>query len=128
MMDDHIGLGGQKPAGVPGGDHRVELGGLQRQRLFAQHMLARGKGLQRPIDMEVIGQRDIDRVDGGVGEQALIAVMDPQVRRKCLKSGGFFGRRGGEGGEIRPLGRVDGRGHLLARKVRRPQNSPSDRV
>jgi hypothetical protein len=91
-------------------------------------MLACGQRLERPVHVQVIGQRDIDRVDGGVGEQALIAVVDPQVRRKGLKSGGFFGRRGGEGGEIRPLGRVDGRGHLLARKVRRPQNSPSDRV
>jgi hypothetical protein len=52
---------------------------LHGDRLFGQHMLSGGQRLQRPLDMHVIGQRNIDRIDARIGQQRLIALVHPQA-------------------------------------------------
>ena len=47
----------------------------QRDRLFAQHVLARGRGLQRERHVQVIGQRIVDRLDLGIGEQRFVRAV-----------------------------------------------------
>ena len=59
---------------------RAELGNLvcaDAQRLFAQHVLACVQRAQRPFKMQLVGQGDVDRVDIGVGQQRVIAGINP---------------------------------------------------
>ena len=73
MVDDHVGLGREKPGPVAFSDEDVDLVGRHRDRLLGQDMLARRQHLQRPFHMHVIGQRNVDRVDRRIGEKILIA-------------------------------------------------------
>ena len=57
------------PGALARGDHLPGLGRAHRQRLLAQHVLAGGGGPLRPLGVEVVGQRDVHRLDVGVGEQ-----------------------------------------------------------
>ena len=47
--------------------------GIQRKRLFQKHRLARLCGPDRPFQMHRIWQRDIEGIDGGIGEQRFVA-------------------------------------------------------
>ncbi len=47
----------------------------QRQGLFAEHVLARFGGPDRPFGVEVVGQRVVDDVDAGIGQQFFIAAV-----------------------------------------------------
>ena len=63
---------------------RVHLLDGERQRLLAQHVLARGRGLDRPFRVQVIRERDVDRVDLPVVEQRLVrsvGALDPPLAR-----------------------------------------------
>ena len=57
-------------------DHRVGLEGGQPHRLFAKHMLAGLRRLDRPFGVARMRRRNVDRVDVRIGEQRLIAVED----------------------------------------------------
>ena len=48
------------------------IGGIEAQRLFAQHRLAGGGAFDGPIAMHGIGQRNIDRIDAGIGKEVVI--------------------------------------------------------
>ena len=75
----------QEDARVPAGiDHALGLGGGHRERLLAQDVLAGPRGLDRPARVQVVGQRDVDGVDVGVGEERLVRPVrarDPQPVR-----------------------------------------------
>jgi hypothetical protein len=45
----------------------------ERQRLFAQDVLARIERAQRPLDVQRIRQRDVNRVDGRIADQGVVA-------------------------------------------------------
>ena len=47
--------------------------GIQRKRLLQKHWLARLGGPDRPFQMHRVRQRDIEGVDGGIGEQRFVA-------------------------------------------------------
>jgi len=47
--------------------------------------------------MQMVGQRDIDRVDIRIGEQRLVATVHCKLRGKGLKGRGFVRMRCGEG-------------------------------
>ncbi len=68
VVDDHIGLRSQQPGFVAGRDQRVELGLGHRNGLFRQYRFARVQGLQRPFHVQMVWQRDVDRVDIGRSE------------------------------------------------------------
>ena len=52
-----------------GGHHLAGVGKGQRQRLFAQHVLAGRGGSQRLRLVQLVGGADVDGVDLGVGQQ-----------------------------------------------------------
>ncbi len=62
------------------GSWRELLGllGIERDGLFAQHVLAGlRRGRERHRDVQVVGQRVVDGVDIGVGEQLFVAASGP---------------------------------------------------
>ena len=57
-------------------------------RLLAEHVLAGPQRAQRPVDVHAVGQRDVDRLDVGVGEQVLVGAVrarDPVQLRERLR-------------------------------------------
>ena len=50
-------------AGARDGLDAIDVVGAQRQRLFAQHVLAGVERAQRPLDVQRVGQRNVDGVD-----------------------------------------------------------------
>ena len=101
MMHDHVRLGRQKPGAVAGRDDLVEALDIHREGFLAEHRLARLERTDRPVDMHVIWERDIDRVDFGIGQQRLVILVDAQPGREVREGPGLIGGRGGDGGELR---------------------------
>ena len=58
-----------------GGKHALRLGQAQRQRLFAQDVLAVRCHLDGPFGVQAVGQGDVDGVNGRVGQQRLVAAV-----------------------------------------------------
>ena len=54
---------------------RSRVGGRHGQRLLAQDVLAGPSRGDRPLGVEVVRQRDVDRVDVGVGEERLVRAV-----------------------------------------------------
>ena len=73
MKADHEGFGDEHLSRRRAQLHRFL--GRQRDRLFAKHVLAGRRGLQRQRHVQVIGQRIVDRLDLGIGEQRLVAAV-----------------------------------------------------
>ena len=78
------------PVRAARGDQRLRLVGVKSDRLLAQHVLA---GLQRadgPGDVQLVGQRIVDRLDRRIGEQLLIGAVgagDAERGRRRLRLG-----------------------------------------
>ena len=127
VMHDHIGLCGQQPAGITGGDQLIKLPLGHRNRLFTQHMLASGQRFQHPFDMQVIGQRDVNRVHVRISQQRLITGMHRHARLKGQKPRGLgrIGRRNRH--QIGPACGMNRRGHVTQCKICRPKNAPTHR-
>jgi hypothetical protein len=126
MVDDHVGLGHEEARAVPRLDQPVELGGVHGHGLFGEHVLARLDGLERPLQVEVVGERDVDRLDLRVGQERFVGGVDLQVRREVAKPLRLGVVRGGERKELGAAGHVDRGGHLLTREVRGAQDAPAD--
>ena len=76
--EDAVGHGAQ-PLGIL----RVEA-----HRLFAEHVLAGLRGGQRQVDMQMVRQRIVDRVDLGVGQHLLVGavgVRDAELVRRFAR-------------------------------------------
>ena len=54
---------------LAGRDDLAGVGAVQRQRLFAQHMLAGLGGGERLFEMQFVGGRDVDGVDVGAEQR-----------------------------------------------------------
>jgi hypothetical protein len=81
--EDHAGPGARL-------DHRACVGERQRQRLFAQHMLAgsrRGQGLGM---VQLVGSADVDRIDRRIGEQRAHVVVGLGNASLCREPGAAF--------------------------------------
>ena len=98
-----------------------------RQRLLAQHVLAGGRGPQRPLGVEVVGQRDVHGLDVGVGEQLVVRAVGP----RDPELGGAAAARSrsprGDGDDVaarRPLHRRD---DLAGGDRRAPEHPPAHR-
>ena len=66
---------------------QLGLGGIHRERLFAEHVFARTRRLDRPFQMQVVGQRVIDDIHRVVGEQLRIAAVSArhiELPAECL--------------------------------------------
>ncbi len=56
-------------------EHLGRLRARQRERLFAKHMLAGAEGFDRPFMMERIREGEVNRLNVGVGEELVVAVV-----------------------------------------------------
>jgi hypothetical protein len=50
----------------------IHLAGMTRVRLLADHVLAGGQRAHRPLVVERVRERDVDRVDAAVAEQRVV--------------------------------------------------------
>ena len=57
--------------------------------LFAQHVLAAFGGRNRPLFVEMIGQRVVDRIDVGVGEQLAVGAVGLRQSQSFRRRLGF---------------------------------------
>ena len=53
-------------------DQGEDIGGRQAKRLLAKHVLAGREGPRRPLDVQVVGQRHVQRVDAGIVDQRFV--------------------------------------------------------
>ena len=71
----HEGLDHAPAAAVARGHNGLRLGGVQSDRLFAQHVLACIERLDRPFDMQMVGQRVVDRFDFRIVQECLVIAV-----------------------------------------------------
>ena len=64
-----------EPAPLGDVERALDLAGRGGERLLAQHVLAGLERADRPLDVQPVGQRDVDGVDVGVGEQRLVGAV-----------------------------------------------------
>ena len=55
--------------------HRLRLRQAQRQRLLAQHMLARLRSLDHPFCVQAVGQGQVDRIKLCISQQGFVAAV-----------------------------------------------------
>ena len=98
--------------------------GAQRDRLLAEHVLAGLEGGGDVLDVQRVRRRDVDRVDGLVGEQLLVravrrreAVLLRERRGSCLRARADRGELG-----VRHQPEVPGEG---AGDASGPENPPT---
>mmetsp|Transcript_29647 Transcript_29647/g.58673 ORF Transcript_29647/g.58673 Transcript_29647/m.58673 type:complete len:247 (+) Transcript_29647:1372-2112(+) len=127
VMHDHIGFRRQLAGRIARSNQIVKFTRLQGNRFFTKHMLARRQRLDCPCHMQVIGQRNIDRVNIRICQQRVIAVMDPQPWAKIGERCGLGRIRRRQRHQLRPLCGMDRPPHELTRKFCGPQNAPSYR-
>ena len=53
-------------------EHGLGVGNRQREGLLAQHVLAGVEGTMRPLGVQMVRQRVVDRIDGRVRQQRLV--------------------------------------------------------
>ncbi len=90
MEAHHERLGDQLAGPVARGDQRLGFLRVERDRLLAQHVLARLQRADRPRDVQLVGQRIVDRLDRRIGEQFVVGAVglgDPVRRRRRLGLG-----------------------------------------
>src|SRR5947209_1093116 len=118
----------QQAACVFGGVEAVlGIGGGSRERLLAQHVLARLERADRPRHVERVRQRDVDGLDVRVLEERLVATvraLDPPLARVRVGAGLVAARDRDEIGLRRGLRRRDD--HAV--DVRRREDCPADGI
>jgi hypothetical protein len=72
VLAHHEGLLDELAGAVAHGDEGTRLFRAQRDRLLAEHVFARLRGLDRPGHVEVIRERVVDGVHVGVGQEILV--------------------------------------------------------
>jgi hypothetical protein len=110
------------------GPQHVEVGGMQRERLFAQHVLAGLRGGERERHVQVIGQRVVDGLDRRVGEQRLVRSVGPSDAVRGRRGVGRCLAARGDRRELdRRPGAAQGRDEFLGRDPpsRMPQRTGS---
>jgi hypothetical protein len=119
-------------------DHGGRLGRVERRRLLAQDVLARVGRPRRPLGVEVVRERNVDRVDVRVGEQPGVGPMQPHgvaqrspVGRRepgVAQEARAGVARAGKRDELGVAGAQDGRDHHLAPDVRGADDADANAV
>jgi hypothetical protein len=106
MGAEHEGLHEHAAGAVGGVERCLDLGRVARERLLAQHVLARLEAADRPRDVQRVRQRHVDGVDVVVGEERLVA----SVRAlDAVRARARFGARcvaAGDGDDVDPVRRL----------------------
>ena len=109
-------------------DQGDDIGSRQAKRLLAQHVLARREGPRRPLDVQVVGQRHVQRVDPGIVDQRVVGIevaRDAEFLRQRLRLVGAARRDADQGRGRRPCHRRD---EPRSRDRRPAEDAPSDRI
>ena len=111
--------------------HRDELRGFgpaEADRLFAEDVLARFGGANRPRHVQVVGEGNVDGVDVGIGEELVVRA----VRLRDLQCGGGVPRPAGVTGrnrvDLRPRAALHRRDDFFCRDLRDAEHAPPDLV
>ena len=75
VVAPHERLGEHEAAALGGVERARDVVGVTRQRLLAEHVPAGLQRAQRPLDVERVRQRDVDRLDVRIGEQRLVGAV-----------------------------------------------------
>src|ERR1022692_684592 len=102
------------------------FGGVESQRLLAEHVLSGLGRAHRPGHVQVIGQRVVDRLDFRIGQQFLVGTVG---FRNAEGGGRLLGLRQvarGDGGDLAPLATLHGGYDLLHGYIGGAQDAPTD--
>ena len=86
-LDEHT----TRPLGGPG--HRFCLGDARRERLLAEHVLARLERADGPLGVERVRQGIVDGLDLGIREERLVRFVDARNRVPGARARGRGQRR-----------------------------------
>ena len=88
MMPVHEAFHQHEPVAPRELEDRLDLAGATRERLLAENVLSRLERKRRPLNVERVRQRDVDRVDLVVREQRVVApVRAPDPVRTRVRVG-----------------------------------------
>ncbi len=123
----HERLGDLHAGSIACGEQLPRLVGGQRDRLLAEHVLARVGGANGPGHVQVIRQRIVDRVDLGIGDQLVVrAVRARNAERRRGRARLARRSRDAMATTRECGGRLHRRNHLGQRDVRRAENAPAN--
>ena len=121
MVSPHERLRQHEACGVGGREGLLHVAGHARVRLLAEDVLAGGERPQRPLVVQLVGQRDVDGVDIAIGQQRLVAPVrpvHPQLARLRLRTGELAA---GDRDHAYPRARSRSRGQVRVDAGRREQ-------
>jgi hypothetical protein len=72
VVAPHEGLGQHAAFALGDVEDAIDVLGVAGERLLAQHVLAGLERAERPLHVQRVGQRVVDRVDVGIGQQRLV--------------------------------------------------------
>ena len=88
----------------------LRLSGVGGERLFTQHVFARGNRLQGPLGVQAVRQRVVDRVDVRIVDDVVVRrvhARDAVLGGVCVGTGSVAGGDRGDGGTGYALRRLD---------------------
>ena len=103
MTADHEGLADLDSGAGTDGEKRFRLRNGEAEGLFAEDMLAGFGGFDGPGNVKLIGERIVDGVDIGIGEQLFVGAVggwDAERGGRFLRLGEIAGCDGGHGGVL----------------------------
>ena len=102
------------------------FGGVERQRLLTEHVLAGFGGANGPGHVQVIRERVVDGLDFGIGQQFLVGAVG---FRDAEIGGGLASSRqiaGGDSGDLAGCAKLHGRNHFFDGDMGGAQYAPTD--
>ena len=128
MEPVHERLHQQHTLGLAGLDHPLGLRRVRRERLLAQHVLAGpGRG-DRPLRVEVVGQRVVHGIDVRIGQQVLVRAERARDAEPGRGGLGTAQITRGDRDDLTPRGRGRGRDDLLDPDLGRREDAPPQHV
>ena len=127
VVDHDIGLLNLQAGLVTDGDQGGRLRRVERDRLLAKHVLAGARRLRRPRHVEMVRQRVVDHVDGGIGQHGLVVAVCPgqaELFGHRLRLGQLAAR---DAVDTHAGGLLQRRDHVLDGKVRGAEHPPRER-
>src|ERR1700687_2922859 len=106
---------------------RADVGGGQAKWLFTENVLAGCERSHRPLDMQMIGNRNIERLDLGVVDELVVGTevaRNAELLRDCFRLA-RVARRDADKTRGSPL--LDRRNESRRGDRRRAQHAPTDR-
>ncbi len=124
METNHEGFHDEDLAGH--GAQALGLRRCQRDRLLAQHMLARCGGLQRQWHVEMVRQRVVDGLDLRIGQQLLIRAVCFRNTERIRGLTGGFRRARGDRPNLEQFALLHAGQHSLQSDLRGADDTPGD--